>query len=591
MSSGRLHRLLREARKPPVVSTDQLITKSAGLLYTSGGIAALISSTMHPGASGGNRLYVAIAGLVSIGTGIVIYTFHNQVSRVALNVTFAGGNVLIAVASYYQPTDILALVCAGFVVYMACLGLFLSWCQAALHLAVGMIGIIISLSLRNVELGSAAWLWIFPFGSVAATLAVLVRLASETMVDPLTGLLNRKGLDTVLDDLTTSRHHKRLSLAVLDIDGLKQVNDAGGLSAGDSLLRTTVEEWAQHLDDAFTLARVGGDEFALLMPDTTEEAAQAIVDTLRSEVNTCNFSAGVTSSKPGESASLLFGRADAGVYTAKNSGRGRTVIQSATQSDLSRALQEAVRRSEIDVHFQPMIDLSQSGSPIVGIEALARWVGPDGSYVSPETFLRIAEEDGFMVDLGHVIARKAFENAVRFHNVTGQKVPLFLNSSGLEMVNPDYVPALAQIMRQTGLAPEDLVVEVTETTLDSDSPDAMKSIADLRLTGVRMAIDDFGTGYSSLSRLHSLPVDYLKLDRSFVAGVDSETSSPLLPVIAAMGAAMHLPIVAEGVEHQDQADLLAQLGYAIAQGWLYFRAMPMDALLDIVDDPALTNRA
>jgi diguanylate cyclase (GGDEF)-like protein len=402
-------------------------------------------------------------------------------------------------------------------------------------------------------------------------------------------------LNTAIAHATRSGHG--LALVLVDLDRFRKINDHLGHRAGDAVLQRVADTWSKLLPPDQRLARYGGDAFALLLPNTTEQAAILLTEQLRAAVTT-GCSAGVTSWQPGESGSLLVSRADVGLYRAKQAGRNRTVLESSRQLPLAVELREAIDRGALDVHYQPIVSLTEGGGKAVGVEALLRWSSSAQPDVTTEGLIRIAEEYDLISDLDELVLRRACADATRLQETFAQlDLTLNVNVSGLELAEAGYADRVANILASTGWPAHQLVLEVTESELAAESQTAISNLHILRERGVRIAIDDFGTGYSSLSRLATLPSDILKVDQSFVAAIRSDSPAPpLLGVIAALSSALDLQVIAEGVETEYQAAVLTELGFALAQGYHYSDSHPVADLINDLNErqgrvgPGLSDR-
>jgi len=559
----------------PVVATPLVVAATTGVLYAFAGALVLLAAAVgspqvqRVAALRGLGLAALTVGLLScllrarlpagaghllVGTGTVLITAAVQVTSdvPALSVALAGFYVLIAVDSAF----------------------FFSWPGAVAHLAFA-VGAALSVLQRNEAFGLAAGLVVVGTALlVAGVVSWLVRAAAAAEIDALTGLPNRRGLDRLLSDAVTAaqRAGTPLSLALIDLDHFKTVNDSYGHSEGDGLLRSTAAAWSALLEPGQVLARQGGDEFTVLLPGASVAAGVELVERLRDAVpagSTC--SAGVAEWDPEESLSLLFASADAALYQAKRAGRNCTRHHSHAAS-LVAELRRGLARDELTVFYQPMVSLADRA--VRGAEALIRWQHPERGLVPPAEFLPLVESGDVMVDVGRFVLAQACAQAVRWRS-TGGPGYVGVNVSGPELLSPGYLASVRRVLHETGLPASALVLEVTETSLDADGEPALQVLAAVRELGVRVALDDFGTGYSSLSRLGRLPVDILKIDRSFVQDLLPETErAPLIQAVVALGAALGLAVVAEGVEHPHQARLLASLGCDHVQGYLYSRPVP-----------------
>jgi diguanylate cyclase (GGDEF)-like protein len=402
----------------------------------------------------------------------------------------------------------------------------------------------------------------------------LTRAAAAAEIDPLTGLPNRRGFDRELNRLLSrsERAGDGVCLALVDIDDFKAINDLGGHAAGDRLLRETAAAWNGRIPMGSCLARYGGDEFALLLPGQDVAEAVMTVDALRAVMparRTC--SAGVAAWEPGDTESLLVNRADALLYQSKRAGRNRTTAHLHSGLALTR-LRAAIDGGQLRAVYQPIVQLDTGR--LTGVEALVRWLHPERGWLAPVDFIPLAEESGLIDEIDRWMLREACGQAAGWVR-DGVLDKVTVNVSSRELLDVGYVDRVRDILTATGLRARHLVLEITETALDADTSDVVQPLRELRSMGVRIAIDDFGTGFSSLSRLDRLPVDVLKIDRSFVSAIqDQFGDAPLVAAVVALGHALGLTLVAEGIEDVHQRERLAELGCDEGQGYLFGRPMP-----------------
>jgi diguanylate cyclase (GGDEF)-like protein/PAS domain S-box-containing protein len=426
--------------------------------------------------------------------------------------------------------------------------------------------------------------------------------------DSLTGLPNRllfvERLERTIE--RTRRTGEGLFAALfLDLDNFKLVNDSLGHQAGDRLLISVAARLDAILrtsdliataDDGFTVARQGGDEFTILIndlkhPDDAKKIAERII-TVVSEPYILDgneafigVSIGIAFGGPDtKCAEDLLREADTAMYHAKSEGRGRcrvfdpTMHQHATKRmQLEKDLRKAVKAEEFCLHYQPIVHLPSD--TISGFEALIRWNHPRQEDVRPDIFIPAVEEMGLIGPLGHWVIQDACRQAVRWQSEFQSAPPLTisLNCSIRQFYRPTFLDEVCQILEQSGAEPHMLKIEVTESTL-MDKPDVVCPVLNgLRQLGVRIGIDDFGTGYSSLAYLHRLPLDVLKVDRSFVSSMShSDENLEIVHTIITLGRSLGLDVVAEGVETEEQRRLLLDLGCTHAQGFLFSRPVPAD---------------
>jgi len=563
----------------PVVATPLVVAATTGVLFAFAGALVLLAAAVAS-----SRLHHVVAlrslGLTALTIGLVTWTLRGRLPAVAGHVLVGTGTVLITLAvQVSSDVPALSVALAGFYVLIAVdSAFFFSWPGAVAHLAFALCAAL-SVSSHSDAFGLAAGLVVGGTALlVAGVVSWLVRAAAAAEIDALTGLPNRRGLDRLLSDAVTTaqRSGTPLSLALIDLDHFKSVNDSQGHPEGDGLLRSTAAAWSALLEPGQALARQGGDEFTVLLPGASVAAAVELVERLRAAVpagSTC--SAGVAEWDPEESLSLLFASADAALYQAKRAGRNRTRHHSHAAS-LVADVRRALAHDELTVHYQPLVGLGHPA--VVGVEALVRWQHPERGLLPPSEFLPLVESGDVMVDVGRFVLAEACAQAARWRSTGGPRY-VGVNVSGPELLSAGYLASLRRILQATGLPASALVLEVTETSLDADGEAALEVLAAARALGVQVALDDFGTGYSSLSRLGRLPVDILKIDRSFVQDLLPDTErAPLVQAVIALGAALGLTVVAEGVEHPHQARLLASLGCSHVQGYLYSRPVPPQQL-------------
>lgn len=421
--------------------------------------------------------------------------------------------------------------------------------------------------------------------------AVQVQLERLSLTDALTGLPNRAQLREYLRQSAqrVTLSGERVALALLDLDGFKVINDSLGHQAGDVLLQQVATRLREALSSSDLVARMGGDEFALVLTDvrgigSVERVLTRLRDAMERPFTVggrdlpASFSAGVSLyPDDGVDAEEMLARADTAMYRAKRAGLGWAFFnalhdsRSASDLELLSALHHAGERGELLAYFQPVVHANDY-SP-AGCEALVRWQR-SGQLISPADFIPLAERSGQIHQLGEFMLRAATREIQR-----GRLRRVAVNVSPLEFDQPGYVQRVSAILNESGIDPDRLVLEITESSLlDADRSRAV--LRDLRALGVQLALDDFGTGYSSLSALSSLPVQHLKIDRSFVQGVgqDGETGVRSLEVVRAivtLGRALGLNTVAEGVETPVQAALLREVGCKYLQGFHFGRPAPL----------------
>ena len=420
------------------------------------------------------------------------------------------------------------------------------------------------------------------------------RLLQAAFYDPLTGLPNRalfKDRLEVAFARAQGREAARFAVLFLDLDRFKLVNDSLGHRAGDELLVQIARRLESCRRAGDTVARLGGDEFTLLVEGvaTDDEAIQVAERVHRAlappflleghEVF-AGASIGIALGGPStERVEHLLRDADTAMYRAKVRGCRHAVFDSSMHERVMQALRmenelrRALDRGELRVHYQPIVDLASSRT--VAVEALVRWEHRERGLVAPGEFIPVAEETGLVVPIG----RWVLDEACRALSVLPQPLMLSVNLSGRQLLQQEFCDHLRQSLASGGLDPSRLRLELTESMLIGNGAAAIGALEKLRSTGVRLCIDDFGTGYSSLSYLHELPIDALKIDRSFVGAMGGdERKIKIVQSILLLGKGLGIEVVAEGVETQEQVDALKQLGCERAQGYFFARPVPWEQL-------------
>lgn len=423
-------------------------------------------------------------------------------------------------------------------------------------------------------------------------------LERRGLYDELTGLATRKLLIDRLDVAIRRGKRKRtvIGLLILDLDRFKNVNDSLGHDLGDALLVEVAQRLRSAAGEGNTVARLGGDEFVVLCDeardiDDISDRAGRLDEVLRApfvlggEEIMLTASIGIAVWNGGdERADELVRHADAAMYRAKDRGRARIELFDermqtfvAARLDLESALRRAIERDELVAFYQPIVAFS-SGRP-THLEALVRWQRPDVELVSPDAFIGIAEETGLIHPIGEWMLQRAALDCARWQDVA-PGVGVSVNVSPRQFDSPSVVEAVAAALRETGLAPELLGLEITESVLVDDPDETVALLDQLKELGVRIALDDFGTGYSSLTYLQQLPIDELKIDRSFVAALEDERSDlVLLQMMVQLGRAFDLKVVAEGIDTDRKLRRIQRLGCHFGQGYLFARPAAFEQVM------------
>jgi diguanylate cyclase (GGDEF)-like protein/PAS domain S-box-containing protein len=427
----------------------------------------------------------------------------------------------------------------------------------------------------------------------------LERLA---LYDPLTGLPNRALFGDRLRQVL-SRRGREAATAVyfLDLDRFKRINDSLGHGAGDAVLREVAERLASVVRPEDTVARFGGDEFTILCESVGGVLeAVAIADRLQRPLRnplslggaelrlSASIGVALVEADDNGDGQHLIEDADAAMYRAKERGGARTeLFDSAMRENAVRAmrieqeLQRALEEGELRLHYQPSVDLATG--QVVGAEALVRWEHPKRGLIVPDRFLGVAEETGLIVPLGTWVLGEACRQLAEWQGrPETAHLHLSVNLSARELTHPDAVSTVLSAVRKSGIDPRALTIEVTESTAMADGDTGFRALRDLSSVGIRVAIDDFGTGYSSLEQLRRMPVDIVKVDRSFVSGMAADsTDREIVAAVVGMGRALKLCVVAEGIETPEHAEALRELGCDIGQGFLYAKALPVAELEEL----------
>lgn len=411
--------------------------------------------------------------------------------------------------------------------------------------------------------------------------------------DPLTGLANRAHLSERLELFLAEASRRRESVAVLcfDLDGFKSVNDLYGHAAGDDVLREMARRLACHVRETDLVARIGGDEFVVVQalgqqPEAAQSLARRLLEDVmgtmilkgRAEI-ALSTSIGIAYyPADAKTADDLLGRANRALYWVKNAGRNNFAAydpamehEHQDRRKLEHDLRLALQRGEFSLVYQPM--LCARLDQFMGFEALLRWNSPVHGSVPPDIFIGIAESIGIMGSLGAWVLRTACAEAARWQN----PLKIAVNVSPIQVPQGNLAETVSEILATTGLAPERLEIEVTESLLIRHPERALATLRAIKALGVRIAMDDFGTGYSSLATLRAFPFDKLKVDRSFVRDLrEGSESMAIINAILGLGRGLRLPVVVEGVETELQAALLRRCGADEMQGYLLGRPLPID---------------
>lgn len=407
--------------------------------------------------------------------------------------------------------------------------------------------------------------------------------------DALTGYWNKSALEEMIQKDNASRY----ALLLVDIDHFKRINDTMGHGFGDKYIKAVGVLLRQQLGEKGKIFRVNGDEFVIHYELDTQHSLDTFVCRLLDSLNTVisveysNFSNSVSIGiaifpEDGETLEILLTRADLAMYKAKEDGRGRAVKYDNTMVDRiiwrverEEALKKALERQEFSLVYQPQVDCNTG--VIIGFEALLRWYNPDLGYISPMEFIPIAEDTQLIMPIGKWVIEEAAAFLSQMQKRYGKTLHMAVNVSVTQLVQEDFVKMIMEIIDAREIDPACFIVEITESVLMQAIDDTIEKLSVLQSHGMKVSLDDFGTGYSSLSYLKTLPIDILKIDKSFIDALDeSKDQRNLVEIIIKLGKQLNMKMVAEGVEHQSQLEILREIDCDAMQGYLYSK--PVDAL-------------
>jgi diguanylate cyclase (GGDEF)-like protein len=502
---------MRISGMAPDVATPRVVARTAGLLTTMGGVAAIALVLGTPGGLSAMHPFVIGVAPTTALLGLAVMRWGHRVPKVFFQVLLAVGAVGIGVFGYFSPTvdgAVAVLALMAFASMDAFLFFPRLWALGYLGelLAIGAVVVVLR---GDVATGPAVVLGVLVLGSAGA-IGVLAQRAASADRDALTGLVNRRGFDEALDDAvrTALRTGEPLSAALFDLDYFKAVNDSKGHAAGDEMLRAVATAWVPLLPRGAVLARHGGDEFSLLLPDCGGDAALVCAETLRQALPGIGTSVGAAEFELGDSPADLMRRADAALYRVKSLGRGRSELDAGGQSPLARDLAAELAAGAtggLSVLLQPIV--TPADGAIAGVEALVRWTSATRGVVQPCDFVPVAEQEALIGALGAFVWTAACRDASVLAEALERDLFLTVNVSGLELDDPGFPDRVLAAISSSGWSAERTVVEVTESLVQAESTRSVQALTVLREQGLKMAIDDFGTGYLALLRQDTLPTD------------------------------------------------------------------------------------
>ncbi len=424
------------------------------------------------------------------------------------------------------------------------------------------------------------------------------RLQYEATHDSLTGLPNRTvfslELARALEAVQRGDAPER-AVVYLDLDEFKSINDTLGHLAGDDVLREAATRLRSVIDERFIVARMAGDEFAVLLADTNSPSTSSVLDivhrALRHPYHIAGREIAMTASigvapidREYTSIAEVLRDADTAMYHAKSEGRNRSALFTASMHEealrrlsLRMHLRSAIEHNQFVLLYQPIVTLADGN--ICGVEALLRWHHPEQGYLAPAAFLPLAEEMGLMVPVGRFVLTSACSQLQAWQQLyPGRELNMNVNLSVQEVLQPDLPEFIVDLTEKHGIKAGQLTLEITETSILQSEQRATGVLAQLKAAGVRICIDDFGTGYSSLRYIKSLPVDAFKIDQTFIADVRDAKSEQIIELLVRLGEACKFRVTAEGIETAAQAERLLALGCRYAQGVFFHAAMPAELI-------------
>ncbi|MBB3019859.1 diguanylate cyclase (GGDEF)-like protein/PAS domain S-box-containing protein [Microvirga lupini] len=418
--------------------------------------------------------------------------------------------------------------------------------------------------------------------------------------DPLTGLGNRASFDQRLDREITlhGRSGRQLALLCLDLDGFKDVNDLHGHAAGDQLLKDIAKHLSTALAEDQMLARLGGDEFAVIVPSVADPAhvgqlAETLLKSLKdidgtdTPTNLVSVSIGIALyPSDAKDRTELLSSADTALYRAKTEGKGTYRFfeadmgaQIRERRSLEHDLRSAIANGEFNLVYQPQAQVDTGA--VNGFEVLLRWIHPARGSVPPALFIPIAEESGLILKIGEWVMREACREAATWM----RPLTVGVNVSAVQLTSDGFADLVRRILDETGLPPQRLEIEITETALIRDPNRALQTLQKLKSLGISIAMDDFGTGYSSLSNLRAFPCDKIKIDRSFIQAVHTNPqAATIVRAVLGLGRGLGLPVIAEGVETSEELSFLDMEGCTEAQGYLFGRPAPIEEFVPLLSE-------
>ncbi|SOC22709.1 diguanylate cyclase (GGDEF)-like protein [Ureibacillus xyleni] len=413
--------------------------------------------------------------------------------------------------------------------------------------------------------------------------------------DTLTGLMNRNYFNYIIERIIaeTSENKKHLAVAFIDLDRFKVVNDTYGHGIGDLLLKEVAKRILTIVEEKDIVSRQGGDEFILLLQDVCPVDVEVIMKNIIHNLSLpfmidgkeihCSPSIGISCfPTDAQDATTLIKYADLAMYKAKEKGRNNYQFftnamneEILTKSLLENDLRKALSNNELEVYYQPQLDVDTD--KVIATEALLRWHHPEKGFVSPMEFIPIAEETGLIMPIGEWVLEEACKQTKKWRN-QGHDLTVSVNLSNVQLMDNRIVEKIKDILLKIKLEPQYLTLEITESTAITSLKDTHCKLKQLQLFGVNIALDDFGTGYSSLSYLSSLPINIVKIDKSFINDITDKTKKEIVKSVSNIAHSIGLKVVAEGIEEEEQFTVIQSLGIEMIQGYYLSRPLPKEEM-------------
>jgi diguanylate cyclase (GGDEF)-like protein/PAS domain S-box-containing protein len=423
--------------------------------------------------------------------------------------------------------------------------------------------------------------------------------------DELTGLPNRNMFRKHLNDVLAQSNNHQHAILFLDLDRFKIINDTKGHSVGDHLLQKVAKRLESSIHNMGMVSRQGGDEFIILLEEINNEkvieVAKRILKEFANPIDVDYLEFFVTPSigislypEDGADEETLIKNADTAMYLAKERGKNnfqfysyKLAEQASRKMDIEKWLRKALEKNELTLNYQPQVDLETNN--IIGVEALIRWHHPEKGIISPADFIPLAEETGLIVPMGKWILREACTQNKKWQEAGYKPIPIAVNISVRQIQDEEFVESVIRILDEVGLNPRYLDLEITESIMQ-DIDKSVIVLNQLKGLGVKISIDDFGTGYSSLSYLKHLPIDNIKIDKSFVDDIiNHSTQGEMVKTIIDMGHNLNFNVIAEGIEKEEQVQFLKQYACNIGQGYFYSKPLPVSELEGLLSKSMIKN--